>query len=350
MKRSSIIGYSIYPSTWIEKRKQLSSLFQEGSAVFTSLHISEEMNEGYVTKVEAMVEFLKSTGYEIIADVSRRSLEVFGEDSLASLARRLRIDVLRIDYGFSEEEMLEAAREVAICLNASTLTEDTAKRLKDTGHEFFAMHNYYPRPETGLDADQFQAKNEMLRSYGIDVMAFIMGDDSLRGPLHEGLPTLEEHRGVSPYVAFVDMQNTYKIRHIFMGDGLVTEPVARLIQRVITQGVYPIPAELQDMNENLYDQVFTVRTDSPKSLMRLQESREYATQGEIITPRNTVERQKGSITMDNADYKRYSGEIQILRTDFGADSRVNVIGHVLHPYLGLLSLIPNDSKIVLVRA
>jgi hypothetical protein len=42
--------------------------------------------------------------------------------------------------------------------------------------------------------------------------------------------------------------------------------------------------------------------------------------------------------MDNKKYLRYSGEIQILKQDFKADERVNVIGKILdHTLLDLIS-------------
>lgn len=322
----------------------------EGSAVFTSLHISEEMDEGYVTRVEEMMDFLKKTGYKVIADVSRRSLEVFHEKDLLSLSERLKIDVLRIDYGFSEEEMLRTAKLVPICLNASTITEDFAKMLQETGGRFYAMHNFYPRPETGLDIDQFIERNEMLRSYGIDVMAFIPGKSVLRRPIYEGLPTLEKHRGVMPYLSFIEMRNRFKISDIFVGDGVLSAEETEDIRVLIEENIYQIRASLREENSDLYDSVFTVRIDSPKEIIRIQESREYATKGETIKARNTRERTRGSITMDNELYKRYSGEVQILRSDFKEDERVNIIGEVSDEYLDVPDLIPNGSKIRLIRA
>lgn len=349
LKQYSTLGYSVYPSTFIENKKQLSSLFLEGSAVFTSLHISEEMDEGYVKKVEEMMDFLKKTGYKVIADVSKRSLDVFHEKDLKSLAKRLRIDVLRIDYGFSEEEMLETAKVVPICLNASTITEEFAEKLKTTGSHFYAMHNFYPRPETGLDGEQFMERNEMLRSYGIEVMAFIPGRSSLRGPIFEGLPTLEKHRGVMPYLSFIEMQERYKISDIFVGDGVLSDEEAEKLKVLMERRVYPVKASLKEEHRNLYDTDFTVRIDSPKEIIRIQESREYATRGETINPRDTHARPRGSITLDNERYKRYTGEVQILRQDFKEDERVNVIGHIHEDDLDVLDLIPNGSKLRLVR-
>lgn len=319
----------------------------EGSAVFTSLHIKEEMHSGYVAQVEDMMEFLNSTGYKIMADVSRRTLEIFREENLTDLARRLKIDILRIDYGFTEAEMLEAAKKTSICLNASTITKNQAQLLRSTGHQFYAMHNFYPRPETGIDEAQFMKQNIMLEEYGIQVMAFIPGKETLRGPLQEGLPTLEKHRHLLPYEAFLEMRNRYHIDEIFVGDGILSETEARYIQVLLKRGVYTVPVELEEKKE-MENEVFTVRIDSPREIIRIQESREYATPGELIGPFNTVERKRGSITLDNQHYKRYSGEVQIMRKDFPSDERVNVIGKVEEAYLGVLDLIPNGEKIMLV--
>ena len=307
----------------------------------------EEMHEGYVEQVEKMMEFLKFTGYKVIADVSRRTLEVFKEKSLPDLAERLGIDILRIDYGFTEAEMLDVAKALPICLNASTITENQAEYLQSTGYEFHAMHNFYPRPETGIDEEQFMRKNRMLRKYGIRVMAFIPGKENLRGPIHEGLPTLEKHRNLIPYQAFLEMRNRYGIQEIFVGDGVLSKTEAEYILRVMKEGVYSIPVKLEE-KKTILNQIFTVRIDSPKEIIRIQESREYATPGEVISPFHTIERKRGAITLDNEKYKRYSGEVQIMRADLKADERVNVIGQVEDAYHDLLDIIPNGEKILLV--
>lgn len=349
MKLSSTLGFSIYPSTWQENRKQLSSLYQEGSAVFTSLHISEEFSDAYVGQVEEMMAALKAIGYEVIADVSKRSLEIFAEKTLADLGKRLQIDVLRVDYGFTQEEILEAAESMPICFNASTLTEEEMQVLKRTGKSFYAMHNFYPRPETGLDPEQFQKRNELMEKYGIGVLAFIPGGSQKRRPLFDGLPTLEKHRHQSPYVSFVDMMNGYGVKQIFVGDGLLTLEEAQPILTLLEEGVYTIPVASLE-KEDLLEKKFTVRIDSPKSTIRVQESREYATPGEVIEPYNTVERVLGSITLDNKEYGRYSGEVQILRESFKEDPRVNVIGMVHPDSVELLQNIPNGAKIRLIKA
>ena len=84
-----------------------------------------------------------------------------------------------------------------------------------------------------------------------------------------------------------------------------------------------IPAQLDAEYNGLYNQVFTCRVDSPKWLIRVLESREYSCKGRSVIPENCGERVTGSITIDNENYGRYTGEIQIIRSNLKADDRVN---------------------------
>ena len=74
---------------------------------------------------------------------------------------------LRVDYGLSEELIANLSRKMKIALNASTLTEENVNKLKQ--YNFIpssveAWHNFYPRPETGLDTEEFYQRNEWLKS------------------------------------------------------------------------------------------------------------------------------------------------------------------------------------------
>ncbi len=342
------IGYSIFPSTWNENKSNLDALYSNGSAIFTSLHISEEFDENFAKTVTEMLSFCKNIGYKIIADLSPRTLPIFKCNSISELQEKLCFDIARVDFGFSLEEVIEASNTVPICLNASTLSNEWLIAIKKTNNKFYAMHNYYPRPETGLDNTQFDVINKRLQQYEIEVMAFIPGDLKLRGPIFEGLPTLESHRHLLPYVAFVEMILKYNISWVFVGDGLLSKSQSKLIEHVIEDETFCIPVVLEKnipaVLYSLLQKRYTIRPDSPSSLIRFQESREYATQGMIIPPANCVSRKKGTLTLDNERYARYSGEIQLTRSDFPSDERVNVLGYVLDEYISLLEVLPNNSK------
>ncbi len=341
------IGYSVFLSTFEKQKEQLVSLYKEGNFVFTSFHITEEYDNTYIQRAKDMCTFLNTCGYRIIADVSSNTLKLFQTESLLELAKLLNISILRIDYGFTEDEIIKLAREIPICMNASTVTSDFADKLASFSLDVYAMHNYYPRPETGLDEEQFRIRNEMLLSKGFKVLAFIPGDADKRGPIHEGLPTLESHRYIAPYAAFIDLLS-YGMDGVFIGDGIISQFQANMISQYLDSNIYQIPVIFDKEYEYLYNKEFTIRTDSPRWLKRLQESRENGDSQNIL-PKDCFERITGTITIDNNLYQRYSGEIQMIVENLPADERVNVIGQLPKEYHPILKRIRNGSKIRFIK-
>ena len=338
------LGLSVYVSAFAQQKQMLEQLAGTNSYIFTSFHIQEEFNESYVANAIAMCQWLKDSGFKIIADLSPKTLKLFGHSSIPEFATEMELDILRLDYGFQEHE-LTVARHFPIAFNASTVDKATAQRILDTGGQVYAMHNFYPRPETGLDADWFTAVNRDFTQMGLKILAFIPGDEVKRGPVFQGLPTLEKHRLIPPYVAYADLAENFAVDGIFLGDIRLSSLQRQLILDYAQTGVTAIPAELSPGHQNLYDQVFTIRPDSPQRIKRLQESREYSSPGKSIEPSHCKQRNRGSITMDNQLYGRYSGEIQILCSDYPQDERVNVIGDVVPEYIDILDCLPNGKRI-----
>ena len=343
------LGYSLYLSTFAAQCPALRGLADSGAPVFLSLHISEEFDASFCARAEEACHALADMGYRIIADVSVKTVAQFGCTDLTELAEKLRLWALRIDYGFSVSEIQAMAEKMPIVLNASTTTVEAARAIAAKGGCVMAMHNFYPRPETGLDEDYFREITESLRQAGLKVLAFIPGDARKRGPVFEGLPTLEAHRHILPSAAFADLALNYGLEAIFVGDPGISRKEIDRIDRFCREGILSIPCEIQEDWQYLYDQVFTCRIDSPKRLVRFQESRIYSCQGPTTEPANCVPRTRGSLTIDNLRYGRYSGEIMLIRSDLPADDRVNVIGHVPENALLLLDLIGRGRKFTLVR-
>ena len=343
------LGYSLYLSSFSAQCSALRGPAGTGAPVFLSLHISEEFDSSFCRRAEEACAFLADRGYRIIADVSTKTIRQFGCADLVELAQKLRLWALRIDYGFSRAEIMAMAEKMPIVLNASTTTVEDAAAIAACGVCVMAMHNFYPRPETGLDEDYLRETTEQLQKAGLKVLAFIPGDTQKRGPVFEGLPTLEDHRTVLPSAAFVDLALEYGMDEIFVGDPGISQKEAERIDRFCREGILSIPCVIDEHWSHLYDRVFTCRVDSPKWLVRFRESRVYSCQGQTVEPHNCAERTKGSLTIDNIRYGRYSGEIQLIRSDFKADDRVNVIGHVPENALLLLTAIRRGSKFTLVR-
>ncbi len=346
---SKTLGFSLYLSTFEQQRPALNLWVGTGAPIFLSLHISEEFDATYCQRAREICHLLAVFGFRTIADVSVKTLQQFGCENLTELAKDLKLWGLRIDYGFTPQEIEEMATRMPIVLNASTTSAEDARRIAAKGQEVFALHNFYPRPETGLDEELLMQTTNRLREAGLSVQCFIPGDTLLRGPLHEGLPTLEAHRHVLPSAAFVDMALRFGMEDIFLADPGLSEKEQQRIARFCKDGIICVPAELDENWKHLYNKVFTCRIDSPRWLIRFQESRIYSCQGDIVEPNNCVERRRGVITVDNKNYGRYSGELMLIREDLPAEPRVNVIGQVPENALLLVDRIERGAKFMLVE-
>jgi len=343
------LGYSLYLSSYAAQCTALGGCSNTDTAVFLSLHISEEFDSTYCRRAEEACHQLADRGYRIIADVSVKTLQKFGCCDMVALAEKLRLWALRIDYGFSRQEIEAMAEKMPIVLNASTTAEEDARAIAAKGRCVMAMHNFYPRPETGLDEEYLLETTRMLRSAGLKVLAFIPGDSQRRGPLFEGLPTLEAHRNILPSAAFVDLSRRFGMDGIFLGDPGISEEEARRIARFCEEGIISVPARLDAAYAHLYGRVFTCRPDSPKWMVRFAESRTYSCQGDFVSPQNCEKRVRGAITIDNCQYGRYSGEVMMIRQDLPADPKVNVIGEVPEAAWLLMDSIGRGEKFTLVR-
>ena len=346
---SKTLGFSLYLSTYEQQRPSLQLWAGTGAPIFLSLHISEEFDATYCQRARAICHSLAAFGFRTIADVSVKTLQQFGCTSLTELARDLKLWGLRIDYGFSAAEIGEMATQMPIVLNASTTSAEDARRIAAKGQEVFALHNFYPRPETGLDEEYLMQTTARLKEAGLSVQCFIPGDTLLRGPLHEGLPTLEMHRHVLPSAAFVDLALRFGMDDIFLADPGLSQKEQERIAHFCKTGVICVPAKLDEGWRHLYGKTFTCRIDSPRWLIRFQESRTYSCQGDMVEPENCIARRRGTITVDNRNYGRYSGELMLIREDLKADERVNVIGEVPENALLLVDRIGRGAKFMLVE-
>ena len=76
----------------------------------------------------------------------------------------------------------------------------------------------------------------------------------------------------------------------------------------------------------LLQHTFTSRIDEARDAVRAQESRTLISND--ILPENTRVRPYGAITIDNKDYMRYMGELQIIKRPQPADPRTNVAAQI----------------------
>lgn len=306
---------------------------------FTSLHIPEESGD-LAARAMTLLTCAKEAGIEVYADVSLKTPGHLGLDSLFDL-KSLGVSGLRLDDFFENEMILKLAAEFKLALNASILFEDDIRALLDGGlkaEQLLAWHNFYPRRDTGLSDSFFQKQNELFGKYGIPVSAYIPGDGEKRGPLFEGLPTLEEHRDLDSFMSALELFH-YGIEDVYIGDPEVSETLLRKLIDFDEHNIVEVRIKGYQEGE------FKLRPDLSRDVLRFMDTRS----AEPIPPENTKARLTGSITIDNDRYGRYRGEVQITLWDLPADERVNVVGSVIEDDWLLLSYLKPGQKIKLVQ-
>ncbi|UAL53802.1 MULTISPECIES: MupG family TIM beta-alpha barrel fold protein [Metabacillus] len=334
-----MIGISFYLQD-PNAEKQIVHAAKSGvKRAFTSLHIPEEKGS-LVQRMSELLKLAESHNMEIHADVSLKTLdhlEISRFEDLSSYG----IKGIRLDDGFNYETIKSLSDVFSLSLNASTLTEKELLTVLGSGiksDRLIAWHNFYPRRETGLDEVFFHKQNQMFKKYGIPIAAFIPGTETKRGPLFDGLPTLEKHRGINPYAAGVEMLQ--QVDEVFIGDPGTEDELLENLSIYENQNILIMNVISSTFKSGTYQ----FRPDASRDVFRLQGTRRTSE----VVPENTIGRQIGMITMDNDGYGRYKGEIQICRRDLEADERVNVIGHVSSEDLPLLDLAMPGQKVKLV--
>lgn len=310
--------------------------------LFTSTQIPESNSDGdkFFNDFAEIITAAATNDFEIIIDVNPDNIEEFNVSGLT----------LRLDDGFTVEEIVELSRKSKIQLNASTVTNEFLTVLLNLNANFeniTALHNFYPHVQTGLDTYFFIDQNKMLNDFGISVGAFIPTfEGKKRGPLFEGLPTLEDCRNFT-----VDLSSRYLaalgVNFIIIGDGLPTEEECVSLASVKENEVI-IKAKLltDDLTTiELLKNTFTRRPDVSKSVIRAVEGRKFLKQiGGIIEPENLAERNFGDITIDNKNFGRYAGEIQIVENVLPFDERVNTVARIIDEEIFLASYIKPNQK------
>ncbi|MDF7638326.1 MupG family TIM beta-alpha barrel fold protein [Lactobacillus sp. ESL0791] len=344
-----MLGFSVYLNRTLTAADYDYLLMMRNAGfttVFTSLHIPENDPNLVLQYLAQLTKWCKELDLAVVADVSEAGLNNLGvaienSEQVASLG----LTGLRIDAGVDYQTVVKLSRMMPIALNASTITEENINALKTFNADFAnlqAWHNYYPRPETGLDAAWLKDKNAWLHHFGLQTMAFIAGDAEKRGPIYAGLPTLEKHRYFNPLAAMLELK-AWGCDHVFVGDGALTSKAAANFTDYLEKGALTLHLEndLPKLSANTWHN----RPDVARDVVRLEEGR--ARQLFSTMPQEDPQpRPRGTVTCDNKKYLRYQGELQIAKYALPPDEKVNVIGHVVKKDLPLLDFIDAGTEVI----
>ena len=329
-------GLNDYPLTetidYIKKLKQSDIEF-----LFTSFHMPEQV--GALDELKKVLKVTDELKLPVVVDVSPR---VMGEFDLFKEV------ILRLDYGFSIEEIVKMSNEYALLeLNASTLTQDYLEKLKELGANFSHLrvsHNFYPKRYTGLSIEDVKKKNELYHQYNLTVIGYLPSNSGKRPPLYQGLPTVEAHRTMKLSDAIIELVlagcDGVCVGDAYMNDAdLAILKCAHLEYICLPMKIYSnVPTEITSQLET----VTRFRIDESPIMKRtgikIKESIEVF---------NTIDPVLGSVTIDNKLLKRYMGEVDIFKMAVDNPGDMNVIGVLTEEAIQRLALIDNKQKIKL---
>ena len=236
------LGISIYfglDNTRKENMNLMKKAYDLGyKRIFTSLHIPEANYKVLKSEVSEFLKEAKKLNMDIISDISPNTFKFLGlEDMDLKGLKDMGIGTIRIDFGYTDEEIAKMSRNnygIKIQMNASTLTKDLIYNLKKAKTDFSnidALHNFYPRIGTGISRECMIKMNKLLINNNLKVCAFVQSNNKKRGPIKEGLPTLEDHRNMDIQLAAEELY-ALGCDDIFIGDSLPSDDELSLLVNV----------------------------------------------------------------------------------------------------------------------
>ena len=334
-------GISLYPGLGMTREElvgRVEQAAQKGmTRLFLSFHIPETNEAAFQKDIDALFEAARCYDLNVVGDL------VPGRPIPEALTH------LRLDDGFTPERIKELQTrypQKTLVLNASTVTEGFLLSLEKAGVDVGcveALHNFYPRPHTGLSEAFFLRQNALCHHYGIKVGAFVRIFGACRGPLFKGLSTLEIHRTLDFFLALQHLRLLGTDAFYIGDDGATEDELDALAQLDDVLTLTLLTEKITALHEKLAACIFTLRPDEAEEVLRAQNSRALFKEMDI-PPFTLKYLPQGTVTLDNRLAGRYAGEVEITLTDLPADPSVNVMGRVSEEERFLLGLMRGGAR------
>lgn len=335
------IGFSIYLNSGFEKNRDIiiKAKRHGGEFVFTSLNIQEEKIDKE-KELEKLVSLCLEKNLKLIVDINEnyKNLKTYNDI------------YYRIDDGYTLDEIINFSKDNKVVLNSSVLNEKDLEYMKSKNVNFkniLSLHNFYPKKYTGISIEFLKNQNKKYSKYGILNMAFVPGNEK-RGPVFEGLPTVEDHREKRILTSALELYSNYT-DVVLVGDIDLSDKNWKELE-YLSKGVIPISIE----KKVLINKIFEDRRDSSNYVIRnmVEDRKEFKkylfeniNKQDLITNK---EIKRGDVLISNEDYKRYSGELEIAIKDLGLDNKRDILTKVINQDLELLDYISKFKRFTFI--
>lgn len=333
---------SIYPSSednYLNKCEEYIKLASQYNfdEVFTSLHIPELSLTSQIYFLHNLAKLSKKYNMQLIADIGGNSIkQIIADKQLLELLIESDVNFLRLDYGYNHKDIKYLSgilNNDGFIINASIYdgrtSRDEVNFIRSLNKQVRACHNFYPREESGIDSSFAFSQKQIFDALDVPIYYCVANIDNPRGPVFAGLTTLEKHRYMNIKDSLNELVNTYNADGILFADNFYPEECFVVASNIEINGVIDIKVHTNnDKYDDIVYKTHEFRYDSNDNYLRSKSSRQMAEYARVIESDNCIERKRGSITIDNKLYGRYSGELQVVLQDHEADKRVNVIGYI----------------------
>ncbi|KAF0850273.1 MULTISPECIES: MupG family TIM beta-alpha barrel fold protein [Spiroplasma] len=244
-----MLGISIYTNQGItiEKNKEyLQKAYHAGfKTVFYSGHYFEKDHNAADLKI--LIKYARELGLYTILDISKN---YFSYDLISAYAP----DALRLDFGFSTSEILDLIDNLKcdIHLNGSdNQLGDLLEIIKARGTKRLAIsYNFYPKPYTGMDISEFIFRTKTLQEYDLLIFTFLALLEHPRGPLFQGLPTIEKFRKISPYVQ-LQWYRHFGIENCIISDTMISDSDLKFLVEINNSPELTIRLDYNNLPEQI---------------------------------------------------------------------------------------------------
>lgn len=314
--------------------------------IFTSVTIPEANSTEGSNEFATILATGIANGFEIILDITPETLSTF------DFALDFEEITPRLDDGFNPMQIAALSHIRRIMLNASTVNKALLVALIDLNADFSnisALHNFYPQLYTGLDISYYKAQNQLLHNFGISTGAFAASlNGRRRPPLMEGLPTIEFTRNFPTDFTARYLQ-ALGTDFVIISDSLPTQEECTTIatlnsDTIVLEASITIDDKLlQPQIVSYLSKTFVARTEISPCIIRAANSRDSKNSITTKLINNLTPRKPGDITINNTNFGRYAGEVQVVKLDLPADPRVNTVAQVTNLDTMLLESIGSNQ-------
>ncbi len=357
------LGISIYPqnASLEENKGYLELAAKYGfTRVFTCLISMKGNKEESIKEFSEIMNYAKSLGMEVIADVSPSIFHDFNIDyKELRFFSELGLKGIRLDLGFTgiEESIMTFnpyGLKIEINMSNGTKYLDNILSYVPNKDNLIGCHNFYPHRYTGLSRSHFIDCSRIYKEYGIETAAFISSKNAAFGPwpINEGLCTLEEHRELPIEVQAKELFNTGLIDNVMIANCFASEHELSMLGQTnkdllsLNIHIYENVPELE--RKIILEEVHFNRGDISEYMIRSTQSRvRYA--GNYFQVFNARDIEKGDVLIESSLYDRYAGELQIALKPMKNSGKTSIVGRISEEELHLLDFIRPWQKFIIVE-